>query len=115
MTDQLITARRAVNLPWIDDGRIYELTAGRGNTQPEIFRSPTTYACMNIRGQELASIPWHIKRNDKILDTHVLIDMLTDFGDESNYHQGLYGTEVDQLSYGAGLWLRDIDQLKRLG
>ncbi len=114
MTDKLVTARRAVDLPWIDDGRYYELTTGRGTAQPEIAKSPTAFACMQIRGQELANVPWHIKRNDKILDNHPLIDMLKDFGPESNYQRGILYTEIDMLLNGAALWLRDVDILKRL-
>ena len=112
--DKLVTARRTVDLPWIDDGRYYELTSGRGGTTSQLAKSPWAFACMNIRGQELANLPWHIRKGKKIIESHPLIDMLTDFGPESNYQKGLCSTEIDMLSYGAGFWLRDVDVLKRL-
>jgi len=114
MKPQLMTARRTVDLPFIDDGRYYELTSGRHQAVPKFAKSPTAFACMNIRGQELANIPWHIKKGDKILDKHVLITMLKDFGDESNYQRAMLYTEIDLLVYGAALWLVDADQLVRL-
>ncbi len=114
MTEKLITARRAVSLPWIDDGRYYDLVTGRGTTSPQMAKSPTAFRCMQIRGTELANIPWHIKRDDKILKSHPLIDMLREFGEESNYSEAMAATEMDRLSFGAGLWLRDVDMLKRL-
>lgn len=116
MVDKLLTARRAmrVDLPWIDDGRYYELTTGQGQAMPDWAKSPTASACMSIRGYELSNVPWNIKRNGKILEKHPLIDMLTDFGPESNYQRGIFSTELDQFQYGAGYWFRDIDILKRL-
>ena len=114
MVEKLITARRAVDMFDWADGRQYDLVSGRGTVQPSIAKSPTAYACMNIRGQELANIPWHIKQGDRILESHPLIDMLTDFGPESNYQKGMLNTELDMLIYGAALWLRDVDILKRL-
>ena len=114
MKDMLFTARRAVGLPWIDDGRYYEMTTGRGTAPSEVAKSPTAYACMTVRGQELANIPWHIKRGDEILENHYLADMLKDFGPESNYQRGMLYTEMDMLIYGAALWLRDVDELRRL-
>lgn len=114
MDPKLYTARRAVNLFDWHDGRLYDLVTGRGTAQPAIAKSPTAFACMNIRGQELANVPWHIKKGDQILESHLLIDMLTDFGPESNYQKGMLNTELDLLIYGAALWLRDVDILKRL-
>jgi len=113
---ELITARKAVrvDLPWIDDGRYYDLVSGRGSEQTQLAKSPWAFACMNIRGQELANLPWHIMKGEKIVESHPLIEMLTDFGPESNYQKGLCATEIDMLSYGAGYWFRDIDILKRL-
>jgi len=110
----LFTARRAVDLPWINDGRYYDLVSGRGTIQSKMAKSPWAFACMNIRGQELANLPWHIYKGDKIVESHPLIDMLTDFGPESNYQQGVCASEIDTLSFGAWYWLRDVDILKRL-
>ena len=115
MKDKLVTARRAVDLFDWYDGRQYELSTGRGRgTVSKLAKSPTAFACMNIRGQELANLPWRIKKGDKILESHPLIDMLTDFGPESNYQKGMLNTEIDMLNHGAALWLRDVDILKRL-
>lgn len=110
---KLVTARRVVDMPEFYGGG-YDLITGRRTAQPPISKSPTAFACMNIRGQELANLPWHIMRKDEILEKHPLIDMLTDFGPESNYQRGIANTEIDLLSYGAGIWVRDADILKRL-
>ena len=114
MKDKLVTARRTVTLPFIDDGRYHELTSGKRSPVPKIAKSPWAFACMNIRGQELANFPWHIKRGDKVLENHPLQVMLADFGPESNYQRAMLYTEMDMLIYGAALWLRDVDILKRL-
>ena len=114
--DRFVSARnnmRVVDMPEFYGGG-YDLISGRRTSMPKIAQSPWAFACMNIRGQELANIPWHIKRNDKILDKHPLIDMLEDFGPESNYQRGMLYTEIDMLLYGAALWLRDVDTLRRL-
>ena len=79
-----------------------------------IAKSPTAFRCMQMRGQELANLPWHIKRKDEILEKHPLIDMMTEFGPESNWGEAIGSTEFDRLSFGAAFWLRDHDQLKRL-
>ena len=113
MTTKLASARRVVDFPEFYGGG-YDLITGRRTAQPPLSKSPTAFACMMIRGQELAQIPWHIKKNDKILDKHVLIDMLRDFGPESNYQKGMCDSELDLLTYGAAFWLRDYDILKRL-
>ena len=114
MAERLVTARRTVNMYDWHDGRQWDIVTGRGRAVPKMAKSPWTFACMQIRGYELANIPWYIKRNDKILDTHPLIDMLKDFGPENDWHRGVMHTEMDQLQWGAGLWLRDVDVLKRL-
>jgi HK97 family phage portal protein len=113
MADRLVTARRVVDMPdWYGGG--YDLVTGRRTAQPQMRKSPTAYACMSIRGQELANVPWHIVRNDEVLESHPLIDMLLDFGPESNWQKGMLYTELDMLNYGAALWLRDVDVLKKL-
>ena len=113
MTDKLYTARRVVDFPEFYGGG-YDLVTGRRTAQHPIAKSPTAYACMNIRAHELANLPWHIYKNDKIVDKHPLIDMLKDFGPEGNYQKEMAGTELDQFQYGAGLWFRDVDVLRRL-
>jgi len=113
MEPTLISARRTVTMPWYED-HLYDLVSGRKNARPEIAKSPWAFACMQIRGQELANIPWHIKRGDKILEKHPLINMLEDFGPESNYQRGMLYTEIDMLLHGAAFWLRDADALIRL-
>jgi len=116
MKDQLITARRAVNLPWIDDGRYYELTTGKRPGTPKIAKSPTAFACMTIRGQELANIPWHIKskKTGEVVEDHPLVRILKDFGPESNWQRAILYNEIDLLNTGGALWLWDVDILKRL-
>ena len=109
--NKLITARRAIDIPGLGS---WDLVTGRRTSAPKYAKSPYAFACMQIRGQELANVPWHIKRGDKILDSHPLIDMLLDFGPESNYVEAMLSTEIDLLSTGAGIWLHDADLLKRI-
>ena len=110
---KLVTARRTVDFPEFYGGG-YDLVTGRRTFIPKMAKSPWTFACMQIRGYELANIPWYIKRDDKIVDKHPLIDMLTDFGPEADWNRAIAHTEADQLQWGAGIWLRDVDVLKRL-
>lgn len=118
MLDRILSARRnyrVVDFPEFYGGG-YDLVTGRRTAVPQMAKSPTAYACMMIRGYELANIPWHIKERatGKILEKHTLIDLLMDFGLESNYQRGMLYSEVDMGNYGAALWLRDVDMLKRL-
>ena len=118
MRDQIVTPRQAfrADLPWTEDLRagLYELTSGRRLGGGYFSKSSYAYACMVLRGTELASLPWRITRNGEVVESHPLIDMLTEFGPESNYAAGMASTEIDQLLAGAGYWLRDYDVLKRL-
>jgi HK97 family phage portal protein len=114
MKDKIVSARRTVDLPWVDDGRYYELSTGRRTLNPSYVKSAWAYACMHIRGTELANLPWQISRNGKPLKRHAIKDMLEDFGAESNYHEAMQSTEIDLCMWGAAYWLRDIDQLRRL-
>lgn len=124
MKDQIVSARRSVSvssyratdLPWTEDLRagLYELTSGRRLGGGYFAKSSYAYACMMLRGTELASLPWRITRNGEVVEGHPLEAMLTSFGPESNYAEGVISTEIDLLLAGAGYWLRDYDILKRL-
>ena len=107
---KIISARRVVDIPGIGS---YELVNNRRSVS-DYTKSTWAYACMNIRGSELAGLPWRITRNGKTLDSHPLIDMLTNFGEESNYASSIIATEIDQLLHGYAFWLRDLDVLTRL-
>jgi HK97 family phage portal protein len=69
---------------------------------------------MQIRSSELANLPWRLTKNGKVVTTHPLIDMISQFGEESNYAESMQATEIDLLLYGKAFWLRDADLLKRL-
>ena len=112
--NELITARRTLVLPWNNDGRYHEIVSGNRTPSPKFAKSPTAYACMQVRGQELANLPWNIMRDDKIVEDHELIEMLTEFGPESNWGDSMIATEFDLLCMGAAFWFRDVDILKRL-
>ena len=113
--DAIISARTAT-LPWTDDLKagLYELSSGRRIANRQFTKSVWAYACMAIRGMELANLPWHIYRNDKPLDSHPLIDMLKDFGRESFWEEAMQATEIDKCRAGAAYWLRDVDVMRRL-
>ena len=116
MKDKIITARRVIDLPWADGiaSGMYEWTTGGRLSGGYFSKSSFAYACMMLRGHELASLPWRITRNDKPVDDHRLVEMLTSFGPESNYVESIAATEIDLLLCGQAFWLRDLDILKRL-
>ena len=102
------------DLPWTADLQmgLIELT---GNKSPGYFsKSSYAYRAMLLRGTELASIPWQVKRGDTILKRHSVIDILTEFGPESNWVESIIATEIDLLLTGQAFWLRDYDIVKRL-
>ena len=108
------SARRTI--AWeFSDGRMYDLVSGRkGISTKDYIKSGWAYACMDVRGTELANIPWKLTRNDEIVEDHILIDMIKQFGVESNYSDAMRATEIDMLMFGAAYWLYDVDILKRL-
>ncbi len=112
MKDQFISARRVVDFPWYGGG--WDLVTGKKTGDNKYSVSPWAFSCMNIRGSELANIPWRLTRNGKVVESHPIIDMLTNFGTESNYAEGVSATEIDLLLTGNAFWLRDFDMLKRL-
>jgi len=118
MKSRIVTPRNAfrADLPWTAELRagLYELTDGKRKGGGYYSKSSWANACMNIRGTELANLPWKITRNDKVIEKHPLIDMLTKFGPESNYAEAIHATEIDLLLCGQAFWLRDVDILKRL-
>ncbi len=112
--DMIVSARsakRVVDIPGLGS---YELTTGRRTGKTKYAKSPWAFAVMNIRGAELASLPWKITRNGKLVEKHPLIDMITAFGSESNYAEAMIATEIDQLIHGYAFWLHDADLLTRL-
>lgn len=113
MKPKIRSARRVVDMPdWYGGG--YDLATGMISSDTQYTKSSWAYACMNIRGTELAGLPWHITKNGKIVKKHVIIDLLTQFGPESNYAEAVQSTEIDMLRIGAAFWFRDVDILKRL-
>ena len=118
MKDKIVSARRSfrADLPWTEDLRagLYELTSGKKMDGGYFTKSSYAYACMVLRGTELASLPWRITRNGEVVKDHPLETMLREFGPESNYAEGVASTEIDLLLFGAAYWLRDVDILKRL-
>ena len=116
MKSKMVSARRTIDLPWHDGlaTGLYNLATGRLAPGGYYSKSAFAHACMNIRGTELANLPWQITRNGEIVDNHPLVDMLIKFGPESNYAEAMIATEIDMLRIGAAYWLRDVDMLKRL-
>ena len=116
MKSKIISARRAIDFPWaygLSDGT-YEMSSGKRTFSANYTKSAWAYACMQVRGTELASLPWHLYRNDEIVEDHPLIEMIEDFGPENTYSEAVAATEIDLLMYGAAYWVRDYDILKRL-
>ena len=109
--DYIVSARRTVE-PWYLP-EMYDLVSGKRHN-PNFTKSVWANACMQIRGMELANLPWRLVKNDKPIDRHPLIDMLKDFGRESFWEDAMYSTEFDKLQWGAAFWLRDADVLRRL-
>ena len=107
-------AKRVVDWPEFYGGG-YDLVSGQRTANKDFTKSPWAFACMVVRGTELANLPWRlVSKRGKVINKHPLIDMLTEFGPESNYSEAIQATEIDMLMYGAAYWLRDVDILKRL-
>jgi HK97 family phage portal protein len=85
------------------------LVSGLGYGAGDYGKSSWAFACMNIRANALAQIPWRLMKKDKIVESHAVIDLLQQLGSE-----GVKATEIDMLLKGAGYWLRDKDRLTRL-
>lgn len=107
------SAQRVVDYPEFGSG-VWDLVSGRRTPGGKYARSPWAFACMQIRGTELANLPWRLMRDDEVVKDHPIIDMLTKFGKESNYASAVEATEIDLLRTGCGFWLHDIDILERL-
>ncbi len=113
MDSMIVTPRKSMRVVDIPGLGSYELI-NRQRSANKYTKSPWAFAAMNIRGSELASLPWRITRNGEVLDKHPLIDMITKFSEESNYAESMIATEIDQLLYGHAFWFRDLDVLTRL-
>lgn len=104
---------RVVDIPGLGS---YDLTTGQTGwaSVKQYVKSPWAFACMQIRSSELANLPWRLTRNGVVIEKHPIIDMLIQFGQESNYVESVQATEIDLLILGKGFWLRDADILQRL-
>ena len=104
---------RVVDMPeWYGGG--YDLVSGLGLDSGKYARSAWAFACMKIRSRELANLPWRLMKHGKPIKEHPIIDMLTEFGRESNWVDAFAATEIDMLSRGCAFWLKDIDIVERL-
>ena len=97
---------RVVNIPSLGS---YDLVTGMGYSSGDYGKSAWAYACMTLRATALAQIPWYIKQNENILETHALTELLQTFGQEN-----IAATEIDMLLMGAAYWLKDVDRIVRL-
>ncbi len=87
------TAKRVVDFPEFYDGG-YTLVSGKALDGGEYAKSAWAFACISIRGEELANLPWQITRNGKVIEKHEVINLLTQFGEESNYAEVIAATEA---------------------
>ena len=92
----------------------YELSSGQRLSSGKYTKSAWAYAAMQIRASELARLSWRIVRNDEVVKNHPLYEMLTNFGRESNWAEVMGASEIDMLMTGAGYWLIDGTELRRL-
>src|SRR3990167_7761261 len=107
-------AVRVLDIPGIGS---YNLVDGQGGPGNKVYSSsPWAFACMQIRGSELANLPWRLVNRETgvVIERHPLINMLVQFGQESNYAESMQATEIDLLMYGKAFWFRDADLLERL-
>ena len=105
---------RVLDIPGIGS---YEMSSGQGQPgNKKYVRSPWAFACMQIRGNELANLPWHLvdRGSGKIIEKHPVIKLLTEFGLESNYKESVIATETEMCMVAKAFWLRDADKLQRL-
>jgi len=106
------SAYRTLDIPGLGS---FELTSGQGGTAPKAYvKSAWAHAAMNIRAQELAGLPWRISKNGVTQENHPLLQLLTDFGRESNYAEAMSATEIDLLTFAKSFWLLDGDVLQHL-
>jgi HK97 family phage portal protein len=113
--DVLITPRHRTITDLGLPAGAYEFSTGRRVQAGKYGKSPWAFACMHIRGSELANLPWRlVKKGGEIVTSHPIIDLLTNFGEESNYPESVSNTEIDLLLTAAGYWLNDGDRLQRL-
>jgi len=114
-TNQIVSPRSAYRVLDIPGLGSFELTSGQGGTSPKAYvKSAWAHAAMNIRAQELAGLPWRIAKDGITQENHPLLQLLTDFGRESNYAEAMAATEIDLLTFGKSFWLLDGDVLQHL-
>lgn len=104
---------RVVDFPSIGS---YDLVTGMGalGAVKAYVKSPWAFACIQIRSSELANLPWRLTRNGVVVQDHRLINILTQFGEESNWSEAMQATEIDLLIHGKAFWLRDLEAVTRL-
>lgn len=106
-------AKRVVDMPeWYGGG--YDLVSGTRPQTTGYGRSGWGFACMQVRGTELAQLPWRLTRNGEVVENSPLEAMLRDFGPESNWSNAVIATEINQLMSGEAFWAIDRDRLQRL-
>jgi len=102
---------RVLDIPGLGS---YEMT-GPNVQNKRYIRSPWAFACMDIRGSELANLPWRlVDHSGKVVKAHALIDMIIAFGVESNRFEAMRGTEINMLLGARAYWLHDADLLQQL-
>jgi HK97 family phage portal protein len=106
------SAQRVVNIP---TPGAWDIFAGSGQLNKKLIKSPWFFACADIRGSELAGLPWGlVDKNGTDVLTHPLIDMIENFGVEANRFEAMRALEIDMLLGAREYWLRDADILQRL-
>lgn len=107
------SSMRVVDFPSVGS---YDLSSGQTGwaSVKSYVKSPWAFACMQIRSSELANLPWRLTKNGVVVEKHPLIDILVQFGEESNYVEAMQATELDLLILGKAFWLKDADLIQRL-
>lgn len=103
--------KRVINFP---STGAYDLVTGLGYGPGTFGKSSWAFACMRMRATALAQMPWRLVRNDKVVTSHFIIELLQEFGPESSWADVIGATEIDMLRKGAAYWLFDADRLQRL-
>jgi len=103
---------RVVNFPSIG---AYDIATGMGVSPGTYSKSSWAYTCMGMRATALQQMPWRlVNGSGKVIESHPVIDLLSEFGLETNWADAIGATEKDMLLMGAGYWLHDGNRLARL-
>ena len=112
--NRVISPRMRASSDGLPSAGSYNMVSGVGYGSGKYAKSAWAYACMKIRSRELATMPWRLMKHGKPVKEHPIIDMLTEFGQESNWPDAFAATEIDMLSKGCAFWLKDGDIVERL-